>query len=239
VEYKREEHTMKSKLRVALLSLVAVLSLGSMQAVGATAASAATNTPRFAEQLPASYSFSGKESVFENTAGTKYACQSVSGVTELVSWSALSTTLRFKGCSAKVTGFTFPCTSTGAPSGEIVSNSLTASLVYLSSTKHEVMLDFAQGGSGKTLAAFSCGSQAFQLNGSFLARANPINTPTAAFQLSAKGSKGSQELTQYEGSNGEKLSAKSELCFNGSCSQADANLTGFELLSQKITWISG
>jgi hypothetical protein len=57
-----------------------------------------------------------------------------------------------------------------------------------------------------------------------------MNLRTRSFTLAAKGSKGVQELTGYEGLKGEKLSSGLELSTNkGAFERTDLNATGLEL----------
>jgi hypothetical protein len=230
---------MKYKLRAVLYSLAAILAVGSFQAIAASGASASVSTPHFGEQLPQNFSFAGKELAFE-ASGASVQCKTVSGSTEISSFSSLGGSLRFQNCAGMISGIPFGnCTTAGAASGEILTSRLDDNLVYISSARHEVgMLLFQPQGS--PLATFKCGGSELKLRGSVLTKASPLNTWTFSFQLAAKGSKGTQELTQYEGPSGEKLTASlEESIVNGAYKSADLNAVNFELQATTKTEIIG
>jgi hypothetical protein len=220
---------MKYKLRGVLYSLAALLAVGSFQAIAASGASASISTPHFSEQLPQNFSFAGKEMALEASGGS-VQCKTVTGSTEIVTFSSLGGSLRFQGCTGTLSGIPVgSCTTAGAASGEILTGRLDDDLVYISSARHEVgmLLSAPQ---GSPLATFKCGGGEWKLRGSVLAKASPLNTLTFSFQLAAKGSKGTQEITQYEGSKGEKLtSSLEESIASGAYKSADLNTVNFEL----------
>lgn len=229
---------MKSRLRVVLLSLTAVLAVGSMQAIAATAASAAQ--PRFEERLTQNFQFGGEVATFA-TATQSVQCKTLTGAPEISGFSSLGGPLKFHNCTWTFDGIPAgTCTSTGAASGEIVTAFLQENLVYLSATKHEVGMLFTPPKAGAAFASFKCAGNEEELRGSVLSRATPVNTRVTSFQLAAKGSKGIQELTTYEGSKGEKLSSGLELSYTkGPFEQADLNAAGLELHASVQTEIIG
>jgi hypothetical protein len=217
---------MKHRLRAVLLSLAALLAIGSFQALAATAASA---TPHF-EGGPARFSFTGNATTIESGTAS-VTCQAVGGSAEFLP-NELNGKLTLKGCSGKVSGIPIAhCTSSGAATGEIRTNELGDRLVYLSQAKHEVGMLFGAG-EVTPFASFACGANNEVLKGSLLARISPVNTITAHFPIAAIGKGGVQELSQYEGEKGEKLSAQLELSPGGGPFKvADLNASGFELSS--------
>ncbi len=61
-----------------------------------------------------------------------YTCTSVTGTANAVKTGTTgSAQLLFHGCKETVTGFNFPCTSPGQPSGTVTTNVLTSHNVYL------------------------------------------------------------------------------------------------------------
>lgn len=112
----------------------------------------------------------------------------------------------FTGCVAVgATENGHSCESVGAEAEEIKTGSIDAELVYTDQSRHEAaMLLNPLGGD---YMEFECGGQSVVALGSFLSPVGPINTQAASFTASLTRSGTLQVPNEYEGANGEKLSA--------------------------------
>jgi hypothetical protein len=230
---------MKSRLRVVLLSLTALLAIGSFQAV---AAGAAPSPPHFEERVPQTYGFKGGAVTLEGK-NKSVRCKTITGPPyEWISDRAFRGGLRLQGCTGEFSEVNAgSCNTAGAAAGEIVLNLMAIEMFYLSSEKHEVALLFSRPETG-LFATVTCPAINYNLKvkGSFLAQASPVGVQKRLFGLAAKGSKGVQELTAYEGLKGEKLSSGLEVSLNGAAyGPADLSTTGFELEVGVATSIVG
>jgi hypothetical protein len=172
---------------------------------GATAASAGATVPMWEFTFPEVMIPSGGQAVIEGP-GIVLTCTSTSGSGEVSGFRSNLQTLRFTGCTAKIGEIPVgKCSSAGLAEGEITTKSLVATLEYISKASHEVGLIFNHGGGTSTVASFKCPGTSASIRGEFMAKITPIKTLTAEFPLALNGTKGVQELTQFENEKGEKV----------------------------------
>ncbi|HEU0251192.1 MAG TPA: hypothetical protein VFR48_10755 [Solirubrobacteraceae bacterium] len=107
----------------------------------------------------------------------------------------------FTGCKAEGT-LNANCNSTGANTGEIVSEEIEAEPVYIDQAREEVgmLLD----PEGNIYMKFECGGEQVEARGPFLAPASPVNKATTSFTATLSESLGVQLPNEYETSSGEK-----------------------------------
>jgi hypothetical protein len=97
------------------------------------------------------------------------------------------------------------CRSTGASEGEIRTGPIEAELVYTDQAKHAVAMLLNPGGG--TYIAFECGGESAEGSGPFLAPGSPVNEEASVFTVTLSQSGSVQTSDEYEGPNGEKLTA--------------------------------
>ncbi len=97
------------------------------------------------------------------------------------------------------------CKSASASEGEITATAIKAELVYIDQAKQEVgMLLNPQGGD---YLSFECAGESVKAVGSFLAPVSSLNKEATSFTASLSRSGAMQTPDEYEGANGEKLTA--------------------------------
>jgi hypothetical protein len=198
---------------------------------GITAASASAALPELEYTLPNAFTISGGETTLE-TGGTRSPvhCASATGSGEMKNQKEITSYLKLKECTFKISGITGKCTSAGAAAGEIVTKTMVTELVYLAKATHEAGFVFDYLGKNATIASFKCGGEEATVRGELVSRVTPVNTKTTSFTVGLKGAKGVQEYTGYEGSAGEKLTASPfEEGVKGVFETADANATGLAI----------
>lgn len=224
---------MRSSMRGSGRKLGGALALV-IAAMSVATASASATLPELSYTLPEAISYSGGQMAFEGSTSTSVKCETVAGTTELSGFKQISSTLKLKGCNLSFFGIPAKCSSAGAAEGEVVAKTVNARLEYISKAAHEVALILNYGGKNSTIAAFKCGSEEEAIRGEVIAKITPIKTLTASFAIAFKGSKGTQELTQYENEKGEKMAVSSlELGTGGTFEKSSLNSTGLSLVLSK------
>jgi hypothetical protein len=184
------------------LSVVIVFALAM---TGATVASAGATVPMWEFTFPEAMVPSGGQVVIEGPSAV-VTCTSTSGSAEVAGFRSNPVTLRFTGCTAKISGISVgKCSSVGLAEGEITTNSLQMTPEYISKATHEVGMIFNHGGGTSTVASFKCPGSSVSIRGEFMAKITPIKTITTEFPLALNGTKEVQELTQFENEKGEKV----------------------------------
>jgi len=137
----------------------------------------------------------GTLATLETVKGTKVTCTGENSVGEYTGEKTTGNiVMRFTGC--KSSGF--PCSSTGAPTGEIVSNLLEGELGWeVKPTKATTVL-FPVGHAG-AFAEFSCASILFTMRGAVHDRATPANKMLLTTTLHYVQTKGEQKPEKFEG----------------------------------------
>jgi hypothetical protein len=224
---------MRSSMRGSGRRLGVVLAL-TVAAMSVATASASATLPELSYEFPESIAYSGGQMAFEDSANISVKCETVAGATTLTGFKQFSSALTLKGCSLSLFGIALKCSSAGAAEGEVVANTVSTRLEYISKAAHEVALILNSGGKSSTVAAFKCGGEEEALRGEVIAKITPINTLTTKFTVAFKGSKGTQELTQYENEKGEKVTASPlELGTGGTFQKTSLNSTGLSLVLSK------
>jgi hypothetical protein len=224
---------MRSRLRNAVVAVAAVCA---MSVVMASAASA--SLPEYSP-IPNKFELASGEVTLETaTAGKTVHCKTTTGPVELHTFQSFTGQISFNGCKAIGEK---ACTTTGATAGTIKAN-VPMQLVYLAKATHEVGIVFNYQESGKvtTFATFGCGAgfTNLTLRGAVIAQVTPVNKKVKAFTLALSGSKGTQGLTQYENTKGEKVTVGLELG-ETEFQKASLNASGLELQMEKEGEISG
>jgi hypothetical protein len=201
---KGEVQSMK-RIHMAGLCLVAVLAFAT---VGVASASA--TLPEFSKSGVKFKATSGAGKLLTE-AGHEVSCSSdevkeTEG--EVTGAKTTKATVRFKGC--KALGL-FSCQTSGAASGEIISETV-GLLVYTNSSKKEVA-ELLSPKSGTVFAKFSCeGLETITVEGNVLGAATPVNTKSKSGKLVFTQSGGKQSPSEYEetaGGTKKKASLKS------------------------------
>jgi hypothetical protein len=188
------------------LSVVMVFALAIMGATVASAGAAGT-IPIFEFEFPEFIAPAGGQVIMETpTLGTVVTCTSTTGSGEVSSFKSFSVTFRFTGCTAKIGAIPVgKCTSAGLAEGEITTKGLVATPEYISKASHEVGMIFNYQHGSSTVASFTCPGNTVSIRGEFMAKITPINTLVTNFPLALNGTKGTQELTQFENEKSEKV----------------------------------
>jgi hypothetical protein len=221
-------HTGRRKYGLAVAVAISVAMIA-----GIGPASAAAEFPEFAPLEKNAATLSGGEVTFEAKEGlVPVHCTKVTAGVELLNVKEFTSgKIILTGCTAVLSG---SCTSEGAAKGEIITSAVKMRLAYIAKTSKEVglVINYAKSGEVLTLANFKCEKTLTKatLRGPVIARLTPVNTFTQSFALGLKGSKGVQEVTQYESEGGGKVTAFPEASFNGGTfKQADFNIPTLEL----------
>jgi hypothetical protein len=111
---------------------------------------------------------------------------------------------RFTGCVAQRGGLE-KCQSAGAHEEEITTGPIEADLVWISQARHEVGMLLNP--SGGTYISFECGGETAEGTGSFLASVFPIDREMTSFAATLGQFASVQSPDEYEGPNGETLTA--------------------------------
>lgn len=197
---------MRSTCKMFLTALAAVLSIAAV-----AAASASALRPEFAfTSFPVSYTGSTGAVTFLTKSGKEVHCTASQDRGEIASKKEFSNvTLTLTGCETVVSGFKFACTSKGAASGEVVTNKLTATLVYTNKTEKEVGLVFKPKTEGGAVAEYKCVALgSVTLTGAVVAKLpnEQRNKLTLSLTWNFRQKGGVQEPTEYFEESGTKVS---------------------------------
>jgi hypothetical protein len=203
------------RIRIIGLALVAAVALS---AVGASAASAAL--PEFSPSSGVTLTGTSGAGLLETVTGTKVTCTASTNGGEITGAKTVSKVkVKFTGCES--TGA--KCNTSGAASGELVTEELKATLGYLNASKKEVGLDFVP--VGTKFIEFSCGTAlvGVKVTGSVICKVTPVNMPTKTSTVTCKQAKGIQEFTKFEG--GETDVLKTQIGIEGLPQQSGEETT--------------
>jgi hypothetical protein len=109
----------------------------------------------------------------------------------------------FTGCTTEHP--TAKCHSASAGEEEITTGSIGAELVYIDQARREVAMLLNPGGG--TYISFTCGGEAAEGTGAFLARVAPIDQEATSFTATLSQVASIQTPDEYENSSGERLQA--------------------------------
>jgi hypothetical protein len=222
----------RTSVGVVLAAVLAVCAI--------VAASASAARPEYTPLEKNAFNLAGGEVTLEASGGiVPIHCKKASGPVEILNVKEFVGTIALTECSATLAG---ACTTKGAAKGEIVAKGIHMRLAYTAKATHEVGLVINPQSTGEptTLFAFACEHIVAEakLRGAAIAKLTPINTMTKVFTLGLKGASGLQELTQYENESGVKVTASSEMSFNGGTfTAADVNAATLELQGIKFSEI--
>lgn len=184
------------------LALAAVLLLGALAASSASAAEFQAK-PSF----PVKFTAKGGPGLLETKGGHSVTCLETTGSGEAAGATAVANvSVHFKGCIAEHLA-ALPCTSAGAASGEIVTNTISGTPVNLD-TLHLQVGVLLQPASGSTFAEFVCAStsglpvkETLKVTGSVIGqvRTTDLNEFKSAITLEFVQAGGVQAWTQVEG----------------------------------------
>src|ERR1700719_1174655 len=190
---------MRSMFRSVLLALAAVFALGAV-----AAASASASRPEFVwnkTEGPVRFSGTSGEVTLQLKGLVAIHCQA----SKTVSPESLFSNKRLTKVQAVYTGCKaseHACTSTGAASGEIVTNKMSAELVYIKKAAKEVGLVFKPEAVGGAVAEFDCGGLIgkSKLTGSVIAKLpnEQLNEGRTSFTWDYRQKAGVQEPAEYE-----------------------------------------
>lgn len=132
--------------------------------------------------------------LFETTAKAQLSCTDVSGSAEFLGTSAVvSDVMSFTGCELSAS----KCSSLGAGTGVIVTNSLTGTLGWREKAGNLVGLALAAAEEGVWFEA-TCGSTTVKVTGSAIGAMTPVNNMNPTLTLKLKQSKGKQSVEHFE-----------------------------------------
>lgn len=191
-----------ANIRRAGFALVALLLLG---AVAANAASAAEFQAK--PSFPVRFTAKGGPGLLETKGGHSVTCLETTGSGEVAgAASVANVSVHFKGCIAEHLA-ALPCTSAGAASGEIVTNTISGTPVNLDTLHLQVGI-LLQPASGTTFAEFVCAStsglpvkETLKVTGSVIGqvKTTDLNEFHSAITLEFVQAAGVQAWTQVEG----------------------------------------
>jgi hypothetical protein len=199
---------MRSISKRALPALVAVFALSATAAATASAAlpefSGATFPVNYAMTISHEVRFSSKEEFVHIT------CERGGAEGQITGAKTLTAKFRFNGCKATGVGGAVTCTTKGAASGEIRSETVQGAPVYTSKASKEVGIDFNIYEPKKlllpTFADFSCGESAVQSRNGMIVPVTSLNKLATSYALNFKvDASGVQTPAQYENEAGEKI----------------------------------
>jgi hypothetical protein len=237
----------------ALVALVAVLALSA-----ASAASASAALPEFGgSTFPVQYTFSSSGGVtFKATdAGSYVICTGGTAEGEITGAKTLTARFDFKGCYyADNEGGGMACTTKGASVGEIKSESLKGSLVYISKANKEVGIVFNPYEQAKELkeivppstfaASFVCAERGapsigIAIRNGVTVPVTSLNTLTKSYTLKFAVSENKQVPAEYENAAGEKVRNLLETSFREESFATGGMETAGTLNMQKSIEVKG
>lgn len=194
---------MKYPVKIATLAsaLVAVLLLG---AIAASAASAAEFQAK--PSFPVKFTGEGKAGLLETKGGHSVTCKETTASGEVESATSVGgLTVHFKGCFAEHVP-ALPC-STGAVSGEIVTNTIVAKAIDLDPLHAQAGLLLESSASGGVFAEFTCENttlavkEKIKVTGSVIGqvKTTELNEFRSTLDLEFAQAGGVQAWTQVEG----------------------------------------
>jgi hypothetical protein len=159
-----------------------LVALAVVGALGVSASTASALLPTFSSYGHLAFTLQAGALTLR-TPESALLCSSSSGTGEITGAKTGVATLTFSGCRRTETAH---CTSPGAPTGEIVTNSLPFSLVYYTKTPvKRVAIDFNS--TRGTMSTFFCSGHEAVIRNSILAPVSPLNTSvkemTVAFEV--------------------------------------------------------
>lgn len=231
------------------LGLMALAAVVAMAIFGAATASA--SEPKAEPEggtFPVTFTGSGGTGVLEVTPESgKVRTVHCTGNTSSGEISSANTAknikVDFSGCTTTGPfGNGWTCTTSGATSGHIVTNSLHGTLVYLTAGSNSTGI-LLKPESGTTFATFTCKgvllSETMTVTGTVVGKLTPINTLTNSFTLTFSQKEGHQEPSSYLSNTGCVVTA-TQLLSTGSGAEAfgprESGISGSETLttSKKI-----
>jgi len=217
------------RIRIIGLALVAVFAIS---AIASATASAAKPEFVFAGIKKGLKAKSGSATL-ETASKEKVTCTSSSNGGEIEggngSKKVTGIIVKFKGC--KSSGFA--CSTSGAASEEIITNSLSGELGYIKAAEKTVGLDLLPTGGGE-FVEFNCagGIVKVKVKGSVIGQITPVNkkvTTAEHFTLTFTQSGGKQGIEKFETGVKDTLeTSKNGGAFEGSAEAATAEVTGEE-----------
>ncbi len=181
-----------TRIRTVAGSLGTAVLLSLLVATAATAA-----LPEFSGPFPKVFTSKGSKISVETASRIKATCSAATNTGEVTGPNTGTVEIRLTGCGVS----TFKCTSAGAAEGEIVTNTLIATLGYLNAAKKEVGLDNSAPPASGQFAEFSCAGVKVVVTGSVIGKVAPVNKLVKAskpFKVKFKQSKGKQKQTKFE-----------------------------------------
>src|SRR4029077_7132723 len=193
---------MRSMFRSVLVTLVALFAVAAVASASASAA-----LPEFEyTTFPIAPQMTSGAVTLQTKGGHSVTCKASSASSELANHKELRNAIvTYTGCKSSEE---VSCSSAGAKSGEVITQNLTATLVYINKATKEVGVLYKPA-SGSTVANFSCGSVKTALTGSVIAKVphEQLNSLRTSFTWEFKQKGGVQEPTEYEEEGGTKASA--------------------------------
>jgi len=189
---------------------------------GVAAGSAFAYQPEF-RGIPNHYTLKGGEAKLINVNGATVTCQHVEARLTLINAAEWDTVVKFTGCKAPLLG---SCSSSGAETGEIVTNEIGLELAYLPGETGRVGIVFnyifKNPNEAAPLLALKCEKAKYEgaMRGDFIAQVTPTNTRTNNFELKLKDVGSAQEFTEFENYNGELIKTHLEYSFKGGAYKA-------------------
>ena len=185
---------MRSTLRSALVALVTVCAVGAV----ASASALASTQPQMETGgiWPVGYTASSGEVTLQTTDITVH-CSASKNSGEVVNKNGFANVhVTYTGCIAGGWGV---CKSKGAVAGEIVTNSLTANLVYINKATKEVGQLFKPQTAGGAIAEYECGLRV-KLTGGVIAKLpnEQVNKIRSSFTWDYRQKTEIQEPSEYE-----------------------------------------
>jgi hypothetical protein len=181
---------MRTMSKRVLLALTSVLALAAMTTAAASAA-----LPEFSgATFPVSYAMttSHHEVHFYSNETTAYVVCEGGGEAsgQITGAKTLTAKFAFHGCKAVGVGGTVTCTTKGATSGEIRSETVQGAPVYTAKASKAVGIDFNIYEPKKlgipTFADFSCAEFKFQTRSGMIAPVTSLNKPATSYALNFK-----------------------------------------------------
>ncbi len=179
-----------TRIRLIMLSLLAVFAFGALAAASASAA-----LPEFEGPFPNTFTSKSGAGKLQTVGGQEVTCTADSNTGSITGAKTDTANVTFTGCESVT--LKAKCQS-GANEGEIKTVELSSTLGYISKAAKTVGIDLKPK-AGELFASFECGGVKIEVKGSVIGALTPINTKTKSFKLKFKETAGKQEVTKLEG----------------------------------------
>lgn len=134
---------------------------------------AAAALPEFSGPFPKGFTSTSGVTTLQTAGGTKVVCKADTNAGQMTAPKEGTVTFTFTGCESSG----LPCNTAGRASGEIVTNDLTATLLYRNRERRTVGLRLSSPPTGAPFMQFECAGVAVVVRGAATGALTPVNKP--------------------------------------------------------------